>query len=500
MRHSILLVAVSGTALLAGCARNTEQAFKDVAPAALAKTNAPSAVAPLTQLSQEALARGDAAAAIPLAQRALESAPSSEDALLALAQAYLMSGDPAKAELGFRDTLKVNANSTVANTGLGLSLLAQQRVEEARTALRLAASQKPPVATLSNIAFALALAGAPDDAVKLLDPVALSSGSTPQLRQNLAFALVMANNRARAFEVAGYDLDGVAAARQVSAWSEISRKPFDQRLTEMAGLRVVDRPALAQASSVAQFDVKAATDVVAVAKTEAPPVVAAAPGTEATPVPVAPVAVAVAKIDMPTVVARPEHVALSVPKVQESRVFKPIVTVVPAKDAEKEIPHPVVIAVAEKPAVVTSKPVVLRPKSVAAPVVTASLNLTGNSAIPSARLPAANVSKLVGWVVQIGAVTFKTDQSRLIMHKFQAMFGKRPTAHVVVVDTPAGKLHRIVLNQSYSKTAALKTCASLKAKGRACFARTAATVQNVSLPAPAANTTPGRISGKPVKI
>jgi D-alanyl-D-alanine carboxypeptidase len=456
MRNSLLLIAVSTSALLSGCARNTDQAFKDVAPAATATNQTPTALAPLTQLSQEALARGDAAAAIPLAQRALESAPNNADALLALAQAYLMTGDPVQAEQTFRDVLKNDTKSTVANTGLGLALLSQQRTDEAQTVLRLAAAQKPAAATLSNIAFALALAGAPDEAVKLLDPIALASGSTPQLRQNLAFALVMANNRARAFEVAGYDLDGVSAARQISAWSETARKPFAKRLTEMAGLAVVDRPAFAQAAPAVAEQV-AVTAAKPVETTVSAPQAAAVEEKVKVDVAaaVAPVTVEVAE----TVAAQAKPVAVSEPVV----VVKPSVAVAAVKTVAVDL-----------------RPVVLRPKAAKPAVETASLTLpsiaTVQTTVRSVAKVEANVSKLVGWVVQIGAVTLKTDQSRNIVRSFQASFGKKSAPRVVVVDTPSGKLHRIVLGQSQTKATAVKICSSLKAKGHACFARDAVTL------------------------
>jgi Flp pilus assembly protein TadD len=444
MRNSFLMVAVSTSALLAGCANRTDQAFKDVAPAAVATSGAPNAVAPLTQLSREALSRGDAAAAIPLAQRALESAPDNAEALLALAQAFLMSGAPVEAEQTFRDVLEKDATSTVGNTGLGLSLLSQHRLDEAQDALRLAAAQKPAPATLSNIAFALALAGAPAEAVKLLEPVALSAGSTPQLRQNLAFALVMSDNRARAFEVAGYDLDGVAAARQVATWSDIARKPFESRLTEMAGLTVVARPlvALAIATPVTVTPVQAQ--------------------------PVAFEAVHTSMRDVEKPVAEVAPVA-PVPVVVVQKPATPVPGVTVATEA-----------VPVKALAVKARPVVLRPKAVETPVVAASVSLPSlakvQTTVRSVAKVQANVSKLVGWVVQVGAVTLKTDQSKGIAQNFQALLGKKAAPRVVVIDTPAGKLHRIVLGQATSKSVAFKTCASLKAKGRACFARDVSTL------------------------
>ncbi len=480
MRNSFLLVAVSASALVAGCARKTDQAFQDVAPAASTNQTAPSAVAPLTQLSQEALSRGDAAAAIPLAERALESSPGNVDATLTLAQAQLMRGDPVKAEQLFRDVLKSDDTSAVANTGLGLSLLAQQRVEAARAVLLTAADQKASAQAKSNIAFALTLADSPKEAIKLLEPVAMGKDSTPKLRQNLAFALVMANDRARAFEVAGYDLDGVAAARQVAAWTDAAHATFKQRMTEMAGLTVIDAPAYAQAEAPK------------VAVSEKPVVVAAV------------VPSVRQEIASPVVVAKADA-----PK-EEEKIVKMAAatapeTVQPAQvknEMPVEVAQPVLVAAASVPKSAAAKPVVLRNKAPVSPVVTASLQVPGAPAdVKKTVAAAATVTKFANWVVQIGAVTLKIDQTKYLMKAFQSRLGKGTAVRVVAVDAPNGKLHRVLLGQSMQRSVALSTCASLRAKGRACFARSEATVSQPVLPVPAASVPQAKVAvAKPVVL
>jgi Flp pilus assembly protein TadD len=449
MRISLLLVAVSSTALLAGCARNSDQAFKDISPAAASNVEAPSAVAPLTQLAQEALARGDAAASIPLAERALESVPGDAEASLVLAQAHLMQGNPFKAEGLFRDVLASDKSSAAANTGLGLSLLAQNRSEDARTVLLTAANQNANAQTKSNIAFALTLAGAPNDAVKLLDPLALGKDSSPKVRQNLAFALVMANERARAFEVAGYDLDGVAAARQVASWTEVAHAPFKQRLTQMAGLTVVEAPAYAQAE---------------------------------TPKPAAVETVS------PVSAAEPEQPRLP------AEVFAQVETPMPSTAHE-----PVDFAEAEKPTPPAATPVVLRAPKLSASKTTAVVSKASfpggvsDDVAKKAATTVAVVNKLGNWVVQIGAITFKTDQTLRLTKIFQSRLGKKSAVRVVTVDAPNGKLHRVLLAESQSRSSALKTCSTLRTKGRACFARDEATLtQSIVAAAP--------VKATPVKV
>ncbi len=433
MRHTLLLLAVSTSALVAGCARKAEQSFADVAPAATSKV-APGGVAPLTQLAEEALSRGDAAAAIPLAERALESSPGDVDATLVLAQAHLVDGDPVKAADFFKTVLSSDNNSVEANTGLGLSLLAQQRVSEARAVLQHAAAQKTNTQAKSNIAFALTLAGAPDDAVKLLDPVALGPDSTPKLRQNFAFALVMANNRARAFDVAGYDLDGVAAARQIATWTDVAQAPFKQRLTQMAGLTVVEAPAPA----LAQADIKPSTIVAPVMVAEK-----------------APEPVKLAAADVPQAVVETALVEEATPVV-EARV------VVAAAEPQQ--------LVAPKP--VAPKPVVLKKKMMPAPVARASYEVQPSEtpAQKSVDVPAVS-GQPQSWVVQIGAVVLKTDQSARLEKMLQRRLGRTSSVKVVTVDAGSGKLHRILFGEPTDRAAARNLCATLRGKGRACFTR-----------------------------
>ncbi len=436
MRHTLLLLAVSTSALIAGCARKADQSFADVAPAATSKV-APGGAAPLTQLAGEALSRGDAAAAIPLAERALESSPGDVDATLVLAQAHLVDGDPVKAADLFGNILTSDKNSVEANTGLGLSLLAQQRVSDARAVLQHAAAQKTNAQAKSNIAFALTLAGAPEDAVKLLDPVALGPDSTPKLRQNFAFALVMANNRARAYEVAGYDLDGVAAARQIATWTDVAQAPFKQRLTQMAGLTVVD----ASAPALAQAEIKPSTVVAPVMATEK----ALAPEK-------------MAATDLPqTGVETPA--AESTP-VEETNVY---------------------VAVAEPQQPVVSKPVVLKRKMAPAPVARASYE-DQSSETPASK--SADLTAVSGeprsWVVQIGAVVLKSDQSARLEKMLQRRLGRNSGVKVVTVDAGSGTLHRILFGEPTDRAAARNVCASLRGKGRACFTRN---VDSLSQPA-----------------
>jgi hypothetical protein len=131
----------------------------------------------------------------------------------------------------------------------------------------------------------------------------------------------------------------------------------------------------------------------------------------------------------------------------------------------------------EKPVVsvpVSAKPVVLRP-SMPSPVESASFSsVVPSPSVKKAVEAAATVGRIANWVVQVGAITFKTDQTKSLTKIFENRLGKKATVRVVTVDAPNGKLHRVVLAEPKTRAEAQSTCASLRAKGKACFARTVA--------------------------
>ncbi len=494
MRGSAFLVAVSAVALLAGCNKSADHlGMAKIAPQATSVASAApvSAATPLLDMAREALARGDAAAAAPFAARVLDTDPTNVDAMRLVAESTLMLGDPIKAEGLFRQVVSAEPKSASAKAGLGLALLSQQRGVEAQSYLREAANLKPPVAVLSNIAFALTLAGAPDEAVALLEPFVANPESTPKLRQNLAFALVAANKRARAFEVAGYDLDGIAAARQVAVWSDAVRLPMAAQVTQLAGLKVVDAPAYA-----------------AVAPVVAAPVALAA----AKPAPnIAPVAAVDIPVQKPVDLADNSVRASDI--VVTSQVSLPVSSVAsdePASVAPQIKPLPVSASAAPASAKTQlAKVKVLAPAAKMPAVQTASFAMPTAVAVPKAAVAAIKaVQRLEGWMVQVAAVRIHSASAiTKVQRQYHLLFGKTTPIQFVSVGNADPELKRIFIGKPQSRTAATGACAKLRAKGTACLVRdmsklSLAAPAPVAKPAaaPAVTTAPAATKPRPSKV
>jgi D-alanyl-D-alanine carboxypeptidase len=481
MRSSAFLMAVSASALLAGCTKGSDTlGLANVTPQSSApQVVEPSASStPLVDLALEALSRGDAAAAIPLAERALDTAPSDMKATRVLAEATLMTGDPIKSESLFRTLVASDESSAGAKAGLGLSLLAQQRGTEAQSVLRDAAKLNPPIAVLSNIAFALTLAGAPNDAVALLEPMISNPQSTPKMRQNLAFALVAANKRARAFEVAGYDLDGVSAARQVAVWTDQVHLPMATQITQLAGLKVVDASAYAKATPTVGGQVKMAS---------------VSPSST-------PVIFAENQVDQPVVRAEDIVVATevnsSIPEVAIAETKTEVTITKPTPVAKTQL----------------AKVKVLAAKSVA-PVQTASFSSDVAPLVAGApkviTKVVTSVRKVEGWLVQVAAVKASTAKAiASVQREYRNLFGKSANVRLIQVSKGSETFQRVFVGQLQTRASAQSYCSKLRAKGTSCLVRNSAVagsfassamVAKISAPKPVAVKLAAPVKAAPVK-
>jgi Flp pilus assembly protein TadD len=435
MRYAFIL---SATGLLSACSFGTDTKVTQ-APTAQSVTVLP-AITPATgssfsELARKALAIGDAAAALPLAQRALEANPDDRDAKNVMAEALLGNGRADEAEKMFISLIAANSGDVAARTGRAMALLAMGQPQAAKTELATVISAKPPVSVMSNAGLALALAGDPKAAVAALAPFAFAADSTPQLRQNYALALTLAGDRATAYKVAEFDLGASRAMAQVNGWYLNADKPLPQQLAALTGLPSQSGATPAQMAAAA---LPVATAPVAVV---AAPVLA--------PIPVLAEAVATEKASVPTEPMNllPEKTAAPVKTVPTA--FAPSVK---AKIIRSEA----------KPVAVALTPVALRPMSSKQPGFTAS------TVAPAA---------LRGWLVQVAAVspnvTSKLLSARL-RKQFGNFFGKLGpiTQSKAVVEKRAVK--RVFVGPYRSASQATQVCARIKARGGACLVRAAA--------------------------
>ncbi len=387
-----------------------------------------------SELARKALAIGDAAAALPLAQRAVEAAPDDREASTILAEAMLGNGRADQAEKIFNALLATNSRDAAARTGRAMALLAMGQPAAAKADLTTVIAAKPPVAVLSNAGLALALAGDPKAAAAALAPMAFATDSTPQLRQNYALALTLSGDRAAAYKVAEFDLGNSRALEQVNSWYLNADKPLAQQLAVLTGLPSQSSAKTAEMAAVA---LPAATVVA--------PIKAELIKTEAAQVASVPQSLPVA--DAATT-AQPEAPA--------NLPLEPAPTPVPFTKA-------VVIPSKAQPATATAASISLRPVSFKQPGFTAS------SAAPAA---------LRGWLVQVAAVNADLSGKVLglrLRQQFGRFFDKLGPVTHSKVSVGTRMVKRVFVGPYRSAKLASNICDRIKARGSACLVRSAAT-------------------------
>jgi Flp pilus assembly protein TadD len=455
--HSIYHTSIlSAAMLLSACSLDTDA---KVTSAPVAQTVAllpaimPSTGSSFSELARKALAIGDAAAALPLAERALEANPDDGDAKAVLAEALLGNGRADEAEKIFISLIASNSGDLSARTGRAMALLAMGQPQAAKADLLAVIAAKPSVSVLSNAGLALALAGDPKAAVAALAPLAFATDSAPQLRQNYALALTLAGDRATAYKVAEFDLGASRAMTQVNAWYAYADKPLPQQLAALTGLPSQSGTKPANMAAAALPTVKASVkagpakmDIAKVAPVKATPILTdsvSAPG----------VATSVEPINL-----LPDGAALT-PTEKAPALKAP-----PAKAPTVKAPSAkaVVIHTEAKPAPVLATSVSLRPTS------SKQAGFTASSAAPAA---------LRGWLVQVAAVSPNVSGKLLsarLRKQFGSFFGKLgPITHSkAVVGKQAVK--RVFIGPYRSAQQASQVCARIKARGSSCMVRAAA--------------------------
>jgi Flp pilus assembly protein TadD len=386
-----------------------------------------------SELARKALAIGDAAAALPLAQRAVEAAPDDREANSILAEALLGTGRADDAEKIFNMLLAANSSDAGARTGRAMALLAMGQPAAAKADLLTVIAAKPPVAVLSNAGLALALAGDPKAAAAALAPTAFASDSTPQLRQNYALALTLSGDRATAYKVAEFDLGNSRALAQVNSWYLSADKPLAQQLAALTGLPSQSGASPAQMAAVA--------------------LPAVAEPAKAEP---ANVALAAQAPELPQTQPATDTVVAAKPDAPLSLLPDPAPKAAPSAKA-------VVIRSKTPPASTAITSISLRPVSFK------QAGFTASSAAPAA---------LRGWLVQVASVSPDVSGKLLIQRlrkQFGSFFGKLGPVTHSKASVGARTVKRVFVGPYRTARQASSICARIKARGSACLVRPAAT-------------------------
>ena len=177
----------------------------------------------------QALAMGDHAQAITLAEGLVAAAPEDAGYRTLLAQSYLRAGRFLAADQAFADVIRLMPDNDKARVAQAVSRIARGDREGALAVL--ADVRNAPA---DDYGLALALAGEPQRALAVLEPAARGMRGTSRTRQNLALAYALAGQWDKARVVAAQDVSPADVDRRMEDWARLASP--DARSTQVASL------------------------------------------------------------------------------------------------------------------------------------------------------------------------------------------------------------------------------------------------------------------------
>lgn len=383
----------------------------------------------LATKAQLALAANDIESAISLAERAVERSPQDAGFRALLGNSYLAAGRFASAEAAYRDSLSIYTGQPQVVLKLALVQIALGKNDEAKLLLAGAQGLLDP----SDTGLALALAGDPQAAIAVLEPVARSVGADARTRQNLALAYAFAGDWSQAKIVAAQDVPADQLDARIQQWMTLSTPA---RASDQVAALIGIQPAATDAGQPVRL---------ALNKSEAVREAAAEPTVQPYVDPAAPVELSSsATVDLP-----------------------------PAAAAPAATP-PVVLASAPAPEKVKPSDVQLASLHEARPALSpAASRLSDPLPIRKATAPRASNGKSKA-VVQLGAYSSR-ERVAAAWAKVSGKHGslKNYTPVTARFTGAHGTVYRLSVKGFDNNKEASGLCASLKRNGRDCFVRAA---------------------------
>ncbi|MDQ4420821.1 SPOR domain-containing protein [Sphingobium sp. DEHP117] len=459
---SSLIVAAS----MVGC---TGQALHTQAGAGAGKLNAMADAQ--ARDAEKALAAKDAAKAIQIAEAAVAASPNKADYRTLLGRAYLLDGRFASARTAFEDALTLGATDGRTVVNLALIHVAQGD----KTAAQRLLNERVDQLTAADYGLAMAMAGNPDEAIRVLSQAIHAPTAGAKERQNLAYAYALAGQWTEARQVAALDLAPADAARRVLGWAQAAQPGADsQRVIAMmgvapraddAGLPVhlalgQNQPAPAQLAEAAPPT--PATDFIPAPIADEPqadnaPVAAPAPASAPAP--------AQAPVTTPAPAPAP---ALAAASEEEAKVSVPEFIPAPRTPLRVAVAAPKALAAPAQPAVT---PTPLSPL-LRAPAPSPLLKNPVPGARPVALWQPVDSAKGSAWVVQLGAFSSpqaaKAGWNRAV--RGNERLGLFPQL-ITQANVNGRNYHRVAIAGFGNKGGADKLCGSIRAAGGSCFVR-----------------------------
>jgi Flp pilus assembly protein TadD len=173
-----------------------------------------------------ALNAKDVTTAIDFAERAVANTPDDAGFRAILGNAYFAAGRFWSAESAYKDSLSIYSNQPQVILKLALVETALGKKDEAAAFLQAGRS----VLDASNYGLALALAGRPADAIRVLEAAAREQGADATVRQNLALAHALAGDWTEARIIAAQDVPADKLDSRLHQWMQLAspKKPAEQ--------------------------------------------------------------------------------------------------------------------------------------------------------------------------------------------------------------------------------------------------------------------------------
>lgn len=412
--------------------------------------------------AEQAIANRDSGRAIEIAEAAVAADPANAAYRTLLGRAYLLSGRFASARTAFSDALTLGSTESRVIVNLALIDVAQGRKEQARTLLTDHMGSLPA----ADYGLAMAMAGDPQEAIRVLSQAIHDPAATAKERQNLAYAYALAGQWNEARLTASFDLPPLEAMKRVAGWAQNAQAGAEsQRVIAMMGVspRADDsgmpvRLALAPNAPAAAVEMASAANAAPV------------PSTEASDVP--------APIDIPNAEPSPVQTAQAGSAPFPAAVSAPM----PVADLPSPVTATDYAAVSAPPMLAATKPATRTKASAGAPLSpmlrpTPSVLLRAPSNKPSSVRPASawqpvDPTSGSAWLVQLGA--FSSQQNaKAAWARYVGRNSK--LAQFPLVESQAqiaGRvLYRVAIAGFGDRTGAVQLCDRVRADGGACFVR-----------------------------
>ena len=459
-RFGTALSSLAIAAVLSGCA-GAQQSRESIFGSKVDRSNIG-----LATRAQAALAAGEVATAVELAERAVENTPNDAGFRGLLANTYFAAGRFASAEAAYRDSLTLIPGQPELILKLALVQIAQGKRGEALSLLASAQDGLDP----ANYGLALALGGRPDDAVAILNQVARSPNAEARVRQNLALAYGLSGDWTMARTIAAQDVPPEQLDGRIQQWMAMATpsRPSDQvaALTGVTPAADPGQPQRLALKSSPQPDQAYAEAVAPQAQPQPEPQPQQIAELPAAPPPALPEPHPAVQVAEPAPL--PPPVEAPAPVVAEAAAA--LMEAVPQPQLEVEEPSvvaaPVVKAVAQ--------PVSELPTKFEAPVQPASYIAISDDV----RRAAASARKANGRsksVVQLGAYSSPERVSvawNRITAKYPALRNYTPMRARFA--GPKGTVWRLSIKGFESQQEAVDRCELLQRRGGKCFVRTVA--------------------------